>query len=55
MGRVGYVKNISPQKGEKLLEFVNMLLPIDSDFETNYSKNDQTKKCDGKNCRALKN
>ncbi len=55
MSRIGYIRSISPEKGEKLLEFANMLLPININIEYECTKKDQVRKCNGKNCRALEN
>ncbi|MDO8503784.1 MAG: reverse transcriptase family protein [bacterium] len=52
MSKIGYIKTVSPEKGEKLLEFANMLLPQNIVIDFKVSRGDEIRRCNGKNCLA---
>lgn len=52
MGKIAHVKNISPDDGERLLEFANMVLPENIDSLAINPEKDKKVSCDGKHCLA---
>lgn len=54
-GEIAYVKKISPEKGRRLTEFADMLLPDDLGINTIKLNRDEVKKCMGRFCLASQN
>ena len=50
--KIDYVKKISPEKGQKLLEFANMILEEDIDYIAVDPEKDEKRDCNGKACLA---
>lgn len=50
--KIDFINKISPEKGEKLLEFANMLLDENIDYVAIDPEKDTKRDCDGKRCLA---
>lgn len=50
--KIDYVNKISPERGQKLLEFANMVLDENIDYIAIDPEKDEKRNCNGKNCLA---